>query len=407
MTGPTTKSYIKTEGVSENKDTSKKVFFPNLDGLRFICFLLVFLFHSYKTIFQTTRHTDALGSPSLFFTIVEFLFQNGELGVNFFFVLSGFLITFLLMKEKKVSRNIHLRNFYLRRILRIWPLFFVCIFIGFVVLPLLKTMAGGQPSEVANPLYYIFFINNFDYINSWPDFPDALILIVLWSVAVEEQFYLTWPIILKYLPEKSYPAVFAVIVVFTLVFRSFYTGQSNHDYAVRNFHTLSVIGDMALGGLMAYYCSAESKFLTAIKNLAPWQIVSIYVAALSAFLFKDYLFEAPLARVFERVIFAILFGLIILEQNFSHRSLFKFSSFKLLSKLGLYTYSLYCLHFFLISVLLGGVQKAGFKVDNFWIAAFVTILSLIAVIGSAIFSYNKLEMPFLKIKDRFAFIKKA
>ncbi|HEX8333481.1 MAG TPA: acyltransferase [Segetibacter sp.] len=403
---PAFKLRFQANAVEPTKERkTQKVFFPNLDGLRFICFLFVFLFHSYKTIFQNIK-SSATTTDNVVFSVVEFLFRNGELGVNFFFVLSGFLITYLLIKEQETTRKIHLRNFYLRRILRIWPLFYLCVFIGFVIVPFLKSSAGGHPSEVANPLYYIFFLNNFDYIQSWPNFPDALILIVLWSVAVEEQFYLIWPLLLKYLPKRTYPILFGSIIGATLLFRSFHNGHDDHDFAIRNFHTLSVIGDMALGGLMAFYCSYDSKFLWFIKNLSSWKIYALYAGTFACILFRETLFNSPGLLTFERLILALFFGLVILEQNFSKNSFYKFSNFKVMSKLGLYTYSLYCLHFFIISVVQSGLGKIGIGINNSLMTCIVTIVTLAAVLSASILCYKFVEMPFLKLKDRFAFVKR-
>lgn len=380
----------------------KKVFFPNLDALRFICFLMVFLFHTYKTIFQNLKETNHTA-----YSIIKFFFRNGELGVNFFFVLSGFLITFLLIKEKESTGNIHLGNFYIRRILRIWPMFYLCIFIGFVVVPALKSIAGHPSSEIARPIYYFLFANNFDYIASWPAFPDALILIVLWSVAVEEQFYLTWPIFLKLIPKKYYQILFSLVVLLTLVFRAFHLNSTDHDYAVLHFHTFSVIGDMAIGGLMAYYCSYDSKFLKRISNLRKSIVLLIYVGAICLILFRNYLFEFPITALFERLFISIAFGLIILEQNFNRNSLFKFSKFKNLSKLGLYTYGLYCLHFFVISLIQGGFDKIGLHISTLYESFIKAIVSLLGVIFICRLSYQYFEKPFLHLKDRFAFITKG
>jgi peptidoglycan/LPS O-acetylase OafA/YrhL len=388
--------------ISLKDKAQQKVFFPNLDGLRFICFLMVFLFHTYKTIFQNLRDTNHIA-----YSVTRFLFSNGELGVNFFFVLSGFLITFLLIKEKEVSGAIHLRNFYIRRILRIWPMFYLCIFIGFVVVPALKTISGQPSSEIARPLYYLLFANNFDYIHSWPAFPDALILIVLWSVAVEEQFYLTWPVFLKFLPKNFYPILFSSVLLFTLIFRSFHLSPTDHNYAVLHFHTFSVIGDMAIGGLMAYFCSYKSGFLNFITNLKKGVIILIYIIAACLILFRDSLFELPVTAVFERVFISVAFGLIILEQNYSKNSFFKFSNLKSISKLGLYTYGLYCLHFFVISIVNGAFSKFGLETSNVVSAITAALISLVGVTFICRLSYQYFEKPFLKLKDRFAFITKG
>lgn len=390
----------------KGKESQQKVFFPNLDALRFICFFLVFLFHSYKTIFEGLSKSGN-AQDQQFFGVIEFLFRNGELGVNFFFVLSGFLITFLLIREKEYSGEIHLRNFYLRRVLRIWPMFYLCIFIGFVAVPLLKQLAGQPSSEIASPLHYIFFINNFDYIAGWPSFPDALILIVLWSVAVEEQFYLVWPVILKFIPKKVYPIVFVLIIAGTLVFRMNHIGDTEKEYAIRHFHTLSVIGDMALGALMAYFCSYQSRFLSYVQRLSRWEIGLIYAGALSILFFKDQIFRTDFLMVIERVVIAFFFGMIILEQNYSERSFVKYSRFRRLSKLGLYTYGLYCLHFFVISLVQSGMPRIGINIDGIFSSLAASLIALVAVIIICIFSYQYFEKPFLKLKDRFAIIRKS
>src|SRR5690348_10604112 len=108
----------------------QRTFFPNLDGLRFFCFLSVFFYHSFYTEYSYIKEAP-------FYKFVKFhLLVNGNIGVNFFFVLSGFLITFLLLEEKKSTLNIRVNCFYEKRILRIWPLYFFCVFFGFVVFPI-------------------------------------------------------------------------------------------------------------------------------------------------------------------------------------------------------------------------------------------------------------------------------
>jgi peptidoglycan/LPS O-acetylase OafA/YrhL len=312
-----------------------KIFFPNLDGLRFVSFFVVFLYHSLLSILSYLK--DA--SPRLY-PVLEFLFQHGNLGVNFFFVLSGFLITYLLIKEKEFTGRIHVPNFYVRRVLRIWPLYYLCVIVGFIGFGLLKKFTGEPVLENANPWYYVFFAANFDIMHTWPDKPDALLLSVLWSVAVEEQFYLTWPLILSLVPLKKFRFVFPAIMLMSLVFRSFYTGNNDHDFAVRYFHTFSVIGDMALGGLFAYLVSYENKFKTYITNMSRGTIIMIYVLTLVFTLFKDNIFVPGVAVVFERLVIAFLFGMIILEQNYAQNSFYKMGRLKLMSNLGVFTYGL-------------------------------------------------------------------
>lgn len=375
-----------------------KLFFPNLDGLRFFSFLVVFCYHCYKTIFANISGTTS-------HAVVKQLFHHGTLGVNFFFVLSGFLITFLLIREMELTGDVAVRKFYVRRILRIWPLFYACVAAGFLVFPLLKKAMGEVPAEIANPWYYIFMINNFDFMKSWPLVPDALILSVLWSVAVEEQFYLSWPVLVRIFRIKLLPVLMLGIVLATLIFRSFHLELNEAEYGVRYFHTLSVIGDMAIGGLLAYLAATKPVFLQRLYQVPRWVIITAYALAMVVMLYKTTIFNAhPVLLLFERVTIALLFGFIILEQNYCQHSFFKMERFPLISKLGTYTYGLYCLHF--IGIIAAGVLygKLGLPRSNQWVSFSEAVVALLLSIGIAFLSYRFFESWFLKLKDRFAII---
>ena len=378
-----------------------KIFFPNLDGLRFVSFFVVFLYHSLLSILSYLK--DA--SPRVY-PVLEFLFQHGNLGVNFFFVLSGFLITYLLIKEKEFTGRIHVPNFYVRRVLRIWPLYYLCVIVGFIGFGLLKKFTGEPVLENANPWYYVFFAANFDIMHTWPEKPDALLLSVLWSVAVEEQFYLTWPLILSLVPLKKFRFVFPAIMLMSLVFRSFYTGNNDHDFAVRYFHTFSVIGDMALGGLFAYLVSYENKFKTFITNMSRGTIIMIYVLTLVFTLFKDNLFVPGVAVVFERLVIAFLFGMIILEQNYAKNSFYKMGRLKLMSNLGVFTYGLYCLHFLGLYFAIKLMNSMHLNGSLNAVAFAMILVALLISIGISLMSYHLYEKWFLRLKDKFAFIVK-
>jgi peptidoglycan/LPS O-acetylase OafA/YrhL len=379
--------------------TKTKIFFPNLDGLRFISFFVVFLYHCYISFFGYLQES----SPETY-GVFEFLFKNGNLGVNFFFVLSGFLITYLLIKEKDLQGSIHVGNFYVRRILRIWPLYYLCLAIGFIVFPFIKKMGGELPYESANPFYYAFFAANFDYMHTWPEKPNALLLSVLWSVAVEEQFYLTWPVLLGLIPLRKYKFVFPAIMLLSLVFRSFYTECNEADHAVRYFHTFSLIGDMALGGLFAYFSSYENRFKDFFVNMSRPAIILLYIATLAVTLLREYIFVGGAPVVFERVVIALLFGMIIMEQNYAKHSLFKMGNLKTMSKLGTYTYGLYCLHLLGMYAAVKVVEKFRLDPTSVGIALLSAVIALILSIIISIASYHFFEKWFLKIKSRFSVI---
>lgn len=370
----------------------KKIYFENLDGLRFFCFLAVFLYHSFIT------EIVSIGKSGVYNTVKYDVFGNGFLGVNFFFVLSGFLITYLLIEEKKLKGKINIPNFWLRRILRIWPLYYACVLMGFVLFPAIKSFAGGVPDESANPWYYIAFISNFDYIRS--GMPDAPGLGVLWSVAIEEQFYLVWPVILSLFPIRLYWIPFTMIIGGSLVFRAMHDVPKLHE-----MHTLSCIGDMAIGAFGAWLYLQKERFASIIQNLPKGVIVGIYGLLITIFLFRDeWMLNTYAQRVVERGLISCVMLLVILEQCFSHHSFYKMSSLKSVTKLGIYTYGLYCLHFLILSITLGVTKTLGLNTSLWQVMLLEPLLALAITILVAKLSYRYFELPFLKLKDRFSYI---
>lgn len=373
---------------------TKKIYFENLDGLRFLCFLSIFFFHSFHTDISYLRE-----SPTYEF-IKRDLFGNGNLGVNFFFVLSGFLITYLLIEEKKLNGQINIKRFWYRRILRIWPLFYACVAFGFVIFPYLKSFFGETPNETATIIPYLTFTNNFEFIAKGP--PDASVLGVLWSIAVEEQFYFVWPIILYLIPIKRFWIAFLSVILLSLIFRYIEPNQRVHEY-----HTLSCIGDMALGSLAAWLTLVSTLFKNFIKRLSRLEIAMIYVGFILCYFFHDKIFPLiPLGNVFDRLFIAILIAFIILEQNFAEKSFFKMSNFKRITKLGVISYGLYCLHF--IGILIATTITAKLSLnEQLWVVLFLeTILALCITILISWLSYKYFEAPFLRLKSKFSYIKK-
>jgi peptidoglycan/LPS O-acetylase OafA/YrhL len=312
-------------------------------------------------------------------------------------VLSGFLITYLLIEEKVTRKKIDVINFWIRRILRIWPLFFFCVTFGFIIFPLIKTYFGQIPNENANPLYYLTFTNNFDFIRK--GIPDSSVLGVLWSIAIEEQFYLIWPIILMILPLKHYLKFFIVTIIISLIFRALYPEPLIYEH-----HTLSCMGDLTIGAAGAYLCR-QPEFLSKIKYLSRFNIIIIYTCFFIVFFFRDELFDHNYyIRIFDRIIIASIMLMIILEQNFSMNSFYKMSDFKFASKLGVISYGLYCLHFIGILITITITQKLHIN-ENLWSVLIIEpILALVITIFISKISYRFFESPFLRLKEKFAYI---
>ena len=170
---------------------------PSLDGLRAISILFVIIGHSAETM---PRIDGAAGS--LFHGLILML-GNGGLGVTVFFVLSGFLITTLLLKEIKKTGELSIRAFYIRRAFRIWPAFYLMVAVV-VILGIIKAIPLTVGEVVSASL---FFWNYYPHGATW-------FLGHSWSLSVEEQFYVIWPLLLKFLgPRRGTWFAAAVIVI--------------------------------------------------------------------------------------------------------------------------------------------------------------------------------------------------
>lgn len=162
--------------------------FGSLDGLRFICITAVIWHHS--------AWGAELGSEFL-------LLARGFLGVDFFFVISGFLITTLLLREEQTHGYFDLRHFYWRRLLRIVPVYFLVVGIN----TCFAVFVEGQPEKLTLLPYYLLFVSNF-LTEHLPN------LSITWSLSVEEQYYLVWPVLLMLIPRRwILPVLLGLITV--------------------------------------------------------------------------------------------------------------------------------------------------------------------------------------------------
>jgi len=170
---------------------------PGLDGLRALAVLMV--------VFHHLCSQGALGRwPAL-----QVMLQQGSFGVQIFFVLSGFLITWLLLKEESRSGTIDIARFYFRRSLRILPPAFF-----YLAVILFLTVAGVLAVGTRDLLYSALFIRNAYGVGGSPEVSHY------WSLAVEEQFYLTWPFLLLVLRGRTRLLVTAALIVLLAVWRS-------------------------------------------------------------------------------------------------------------------------------------------------------------------------------------------
>jgi peptidoglycan/LPS O-acetylase OafA/YrhL len=227
----------------EISDKSERIYFPELDGMRFIAFLLVYLFHGGVPPLLLAR---LVGSK-----VAGALRANGGYGVQLFFVLSGYLITTLLLREEARYGRIALRAFWVRRILRIWPLYYFIVFIGFfVLLPLDQSSQLSAYFSVLKThlLAFLLFLGNWSMALIKPIPSDALS--VLWSVCVEEQFYLIVPLLIALVLPRYRVLIVGLLMVGSIAMRWACASRSGSQLLIV-FNTFAQFDTLASGVMLA------------------------------------------------------------------------------------------------------------------------------------------------------------
>jgi peptidoglycan/LPS O-acetylase OafA/YrhL len=368
---------------------SSRTFFPNLNGLRFLGALLVFVFH----IFSLGKEIWGDFAQSNWFQALMKLTSKGHHGVGLFFSLSGFLITYLLLLEAKQKGTIHPFQFLMRRILRIWPLYYLILIFGFFIFPLLP-YGQGTDHSLAN---YAILLSNLDEI--WNGINDPLnFLTITWSVSIEEQFYLSFIALLFLLPlfrrGKYFPAFFLSIIGVSIIFRFVF----HSDERIMYYHTLANASDLALGGLAAVLVF-KYKLGERIKDLSRWWIVGIYLLGLSTLLFSTKLFPGEL-RSIERLIQGSFFAFVVVEQVFCINSFLKLDRIPGFFKSGELTYGFYMYH--CIFIYYWGIffQNNGYTA-HFWQFLIYFLVVFLCTYASAWLSMRYFEKPILRLKEKF------
>jgi peptidoglycan/LPS O-acetylase OafA/YrhL len=359
-----------------------KVYFPNLNSLRFFAALLVIVHHieQYKDIFKL---------PNVFHN--HSIQLMSKIGVTLFFVLSGFLITYLLLIEQKETGNIKIKSFYIRRILRIWPLYYFIIILAFFVFPHIQFMhlPGHDGSH--------FFIKLVFFVLMMPNVIHAMGAGLAygtqtWSIGAEEQFYLIWPWLLKFFKNKL-ALIIAVIIVY-LGFRYLFTILFNKHivfaYLYRIWY-LFPIDNMAFGALFAViYFNNYKKLIQFLHHkllqIVVWLLIIILI------------FSGESLGYFHHQIYSLLFGILIFNLATNASSIINFK-LKYLDYLGKISYGIYMYHSIMI-VLSIKILQALNSTNNLLIYALSFIFTFIV---SAL-SYTFFEKYFIDKKKEFTSI---
>jgi peptidoglycan/LPS O-acetylase OafA/YrhL len=352
---------------------------PELDVLRFLAFILVFIRHAGRFSGRVT------GSIQI----------AGQCGVCLFFLLSAYLITELLEREIARTNTVDLRSFYIRRILRIWPLYFFALLLARLIdfhAPHLQMSNGRLLAS------FLLAGNWYVYFHGFP----ASFAMVLWSVSVEEQFYLVWPSIRKFMGRTAllvlslctFPVSYVAIIWLC------HHAKLDPQIWVNTFVQVQFFG---LGGLLALLLRGR------VPRFSPVLRAVFFVSGLYAFFAAEYFFHGPtftpLAHDAVREYLMMVLGSILLF--FSVLGLSELKHAKFLIYLGKISYGLYVFHMLGLRVaehledLRFSHMKIPFAVDQIlqW------LIALAATFLMAHLSYRYFETPFLKLKDRFTVVR--
>lgn len=350
----------------------KRKYFHTFDFMRFFSFILVFFHHipiNKTSIFSRFSH-------------------SGTIGVSFFFVLSGFLITYILIHEKETNQKVDLRKFFLKRTLRIWPLFYLMILFAFLTPYFLETIGLSSSNEGYKPDWFVscLFLENYKMMFS-NTFPDGAPLRVMWSLCVEEHFYVLWGVLLYFLSVEKIPLLIIASIVVANLARAIYWSID-----IASSDIFSNIDYFAYGAIPAYFLTQKKQVINRVEE------VSIYVKYLLGIIVLITVFTIPNLNIIwlkylSPTLFGTFFSILILF-TLCDKNQIKVSDTHLISKLGVYTYGLYLYHTIVINLFLQVLKNWSYSYKMFVIG----VGSLLLTIIMSSLSYHFFEKQFLKLK---------
>lgn len=376
---------------------SAKVHFSGLDGLRFISITFVVLHHLFT--FKANYGFAGIDLPVLG--------DIGYYGIQFFFAGSGFLITYLLLHEKSRYGKISLKSFYIRRILRIWPAYYLLIFLALVVtlnipffnIPQLTDVYINANAQKGNLFYFLFLPHIVPF-----SFPTAPYVHQTYTIGIEEQFYFIWGMLFFFIPKitkRFFTGILVSIVAINFTHDFFYTSlqQMEHIKAVDVFLKFATylkycrISTFAIGSLFAFAYFEKKEWVQIFKS--PFLQLFIYCLLIGSIWFDWYI---PYCRdEYIAIVMLCIFGIATFKQN----SIINYSA-AWLSFLGKVSYGIYLFHIFAIVIAIKICSNIfHFEAGNYFHLSMLIVLTILLSILFGIISYYTIEKFFLHIKKRF------
>jgi peptidoglycan/LPS O-acetylase OafA/YrhL len=336
---------------------------PSLDGLRALSIGLVLFAHSHPTE-----------------ELQKLAFYCGNLGVRIFFVISGFIITWLLLQEEKSSGGVSLRNFYIRRIARIFPAYYTYL-VAVFLLDRAGLIDGGSTSQ---KLLNTLFLANYGPCEG----PTG----VLWSLGVEEQFYLFWPgifMIFKLCKEKKVALTILLgVIFFSPALRGintlFWKNQETYFWLNRFsfLFQMDIIAWGCAGAFVAFHWSQSVQYLAKYAVIVFFFAMFIITLPYTARGYDGYGIETVFGPTLEAFGASLIIFVSVAKSDLL---LFRILNLRPVIWLGTLSYSLYLWH----SVFAGNLLPQYGISQNLWIPV---------SIGVAMISYYLIELPFIQYR---------
>lgn len=379
----------------------KKFHLPQLDGLRFFAFFLVFV-HHFNPLPISTK-----ASHHLMWIIENKLFVYGWIGVDIFLCLSSFLLTSLIIMEYKNTGSFSIKNFLIRRMLRIWPLYYLILFLGFAFFPLFNYNLVSP--HFHTPEYHIYlkqhllpfilFMGNFSYAY----FLSSLTVIIapLWSISLEEQFYLLCPLILLILlpKNKKWFIGFCITMILISLAVRFYIITNSIPYPTVWVFSLARLEPFALGALLSFFYVNNSFKTSSLYALMAFLFSALLLKCLTS---SNYTFASTWWYLFGIDLACLLLIYAVIQS----KTLSMLFSIKIISWLGKISFGLYVFHkiviYFMAILVLPyfyNILKITEHPILFYWFSFIT--TLIGSILLAALSYYSFEKYFLTLKKKY------
>lgn len=372
-------------------DKNQKTFFNGLNELRALAALAVVVHH-----IEFLKLKNGYSSVVNINQLNYFISKLGSNAVDIFFVISGFLITYLLLKEKENNYGkISLKQFYARRVLRIWPLYYLVVSISLFLLPIINnafdifSSVSYYHNSINTPenyttkikwLYFLFFPNA--ALNIYKVFVAGCSQ--TWSVGVEEQFYILWPILILLFTRKYIVWIFVLILLF-------YRGIQGSALDILIIIDKAIpFQHMAIGALGGFLYMYYRQSITIIGE-SKW-LYFFLVSLLIFLLFKDIS-----GKFYQSIMISFLtLGIIICTINNQNKFIFRNKYF---AYLGTISYGIYMYHplvMYLVFAIMNSYLHVNTILYNF--IAYFLIVSLTILFSH--FSYKYFETYFLRIKEK-------